>query len=880
MLFTLIFQPGSRLPILSIVLLGVALFAVPVSAQDDAFLYYRRTHDGALPPAGWDTSDHSTETTNTAGAVLPPAKGGNIKLFNLLDGGVDPANLGKGDWIWQLPSCQTALGVADVQGVIDYEKNKGMQWITVKCGDGGSTWAQFNADLVTRAHTAGLKIFGWAYAYGNNVPGEINVALNALALGADGFIIDAETEYETNVTRHVNAAAYARAIKTNYPTRFLAHAPFPYISLHSGFPYVAFGTNCDAVMPQAYWDELSSRTGGSPTDMVLDLDTEWKNWQNSLTGFNTNAIKPIVPIGQGYNATPGSEITAFVNALATDASPASVGGYRGVSFWSCQHHTTDQWNAIGAASIGTNGIAPAISSAPASRWADRGGNLAFRVTATGTTPLKYQWRLNNLAIPNATNGTLTLTSLQTSNAGNYTVIITNGFGGITSSVAVLTVNPLFTPVFSDDFEVDSSSSWLRSSSSPDTRATFAWNYAPLGINPAPHSAGTTKGLRLEANLTAGATAALNVSPIGQAFAGNYRLHFDAWMNVNGPLPGGGSGSTEHLTAGVGTSGNNPHWNDPLSGADGIWFAVDGEGGVGDTSATLGDFLAYSGVSQQSVGSGVYAAGTGTTARGSGDPYYANVFPGGQTPPAAQQSGFSQQTGALNVGTMGFAWRDVVVNKSGSTVEWFIDGLKLASVSGASITSSNIFVGYWDAFPSLSDNTNLSFALVDNVRVEIPAVAPAISFQPLATSIKVTSNATFNITASGTPSPTYQWQFNGEAIAGANASSFTRTNVQYSEAGNYSVVVSNIAGALLSSNALLTILPAAAAEFIGMTPQPDSSLIATIAGDAGATYYIQTSTNLVDWTALTNVSMTAAQMQFNIGATTNEAQRFFRARSAP
>src|SRR5262245_45122684 len=92
----------------------------------------------------------------------------------LLDNGVDPFNLGKGDWIWQVPQAQTAVGASDVQGLIDYEKNKGMQWITVKCGDGGSIWTQFNTNLIIRCHNAGMKIFGWAYSYGNNVQGEIN----------------------------------------------------------------------------------------------------------------------------------------------------------------------------------------------------------------------------------------------------------------------------------------------------------------------------------------------------------------------------------------------------------------------------------------------------------------------------------------------------------------------------------------------------------------------------------------------------------------------------------------------------------------------------------------------------------------------------------
>ena len=129
-----------------------------------------------------------------------------------------------------------------------------MQWITVKCGDGGSAWTQFTSDLVNRAHNSGLKIFGWAYAYGNDVQGEINVAVNALNLGADGFIIDAEIEYETNANNTVSATQYCQGIRAAYPNRFLAHAPFPIISSHSRFPYVTFGKYCDAVMPQAcFW---------------------------------------------------------------------------------------------------------------------------------------------------------------------------------------------------------------------------------------------------------------------------------------------------------------------------------------------------------------------------------------------------------------------------------------------------------------------------------------------------------------------------------------------------------------------------------------------------------------------------------------------------
>ena len=151
---------------------------------------------------------------------------------------------------------------------------------------------------------------------------------------------------------------------------------------------------------------------------------------------------------------------------------------------------------------------------------------------------------------------------------------------------------------------------------------------------------------------------------------------------------------------------------------------------------------------------------------------------------------------------------------------------------------------------------------------------------LALGVKVTSNPLFSVTAAGVPAPTYQWRFNGTNIAAAALAGYTRTNVQYSQAGNYSVLVSNIAGTIVSSNALLTILPAAPGEFQTTEVQPDSTMLVTLGGDAGATYFVETSTNLVHWSVLTNVSLTGPTIQFNVGSTTNDVQRYFRARSAP
>ena len=91
------------------------------------------------------------------------------------------------------------------------------------------------------------------------------------------------------------------------------------------------------------------------------------------------------------------------------------------------------------------GTPPSITVGPASRTNTVGTTATFTVSATGTAPLSYQWRKNTTNLTNAghvsgvTTTNLTLTNLALGDAGNYTVMISNSVGVVTSSVAVLTV---------------------------------------------------------------------------------------------------------------------------------------------------------------------------------------------------------------------------------------------------------------------------------------------------------------------------------------------------------------------------------------------------------------------------------------------------------
>jgi len=84
--------------------------------------------------------------------------------------------------------------------------------------------------------------------------------------------------------------------------------------------------------------------------------------------------------------------------------------------------------------------------------------------------------------------------------------------------------------------------------------------------------------------------------------------------------------------------------------------------------------------------------------------------------------------------------------------------------------------------------------------------PIIITQPVNQTVTVGSNATFSVVAAGSGPLSYQWNFGLQKISGATNALLTLTNVQSAQAGGYTVLVTNVYGSLLSSNAILTIAP--------------------------------------------------------------------------
>jgi hypothetical protein len=137
---------------------------------------------------------------------------------------------------------------------------------------------------------------------------------------------------------------------------------------------------------------------------------------------------------------------------------------------------------------------------------------------------------------------------------------------------------------------------------------------------------------------------------------------------------------------------------------------------------------------------------------------------------------------------------------------------VAGLAGVSGSAGGVGSDARFCYPAgLAVNGAGSFSVADSgnntIRVGWPITnaAPMIFTQPQGQSVNPGGSVTFTVTAAAMTPLVYQWRFNSASIAGATGSSYTRTNAQAGDLGNYSVVITNQVGSVTSSNALLSLI---------------------------------------------------------------------------
>jgi GH43 family beta-xylosidase len=158
--------------------------------------------------------------------------------------------------------------------------------------------------------------------------------------------------------------------------------------------------------------------------------------------------------------------------------------------------------------------------------------------------------------------------------------------------------------------------------------------------------------------------------------------------------------------------------------------------------------------------------------------------------------------------------------------------------------------------------------------------PGIVTQPQSQIAKVGTNVTFSVSATGSAPLSYQWRLNGSNVITTTTNSYTLANVQANQAGNYSVLVTNAAGAVLSSNAMLTVTLPQPAHIDSFTLTTGGQVQINASGERGSSYIIQNSSNLAVWMDIATVINTNGAFQYSIEADTNIPRSFYRTRLGP
>jgi N-acetylmuramoyl-L-alanine amidase/Immunoglobulin I-set domain/Ig-like domain from next to BRCA1 gene/Immunoglobulin domain len=132
----------------------------------------------------------------------------------------------------------------------------------------------------------------------------------------------------------------------------------------------------------------------------------------------------------------------------------------------------------------------------------------------------------------------------------------------------------------------------------------------------------------------------------------------------------------------------------------------------------------------------------------------------------------------------------------------VDGGNLFGTVSATLTVNSVTPD--DAGSYSVVVTNIAGTATSANALLVPVLLPTITTSPTGQAVAAGTNVTFTTSATGTPPLFYQWNLNGTDISGATGTSYTRLNVQSGDAGTYSVIASNAAGAVASDGALLTV----------------------------------------------------------------------------
>ncbi|MFM1767653.1 MAG: hypothetical protein RJA22_182 [Verrucomicrobiota bacterium] len=446
-----------------------------------------------------------------------------------------------------------------------------------------------------------------------------------------------------------------------------------------------------------------------------------------------------------------------------------------------------------------------ITSQPVAQNAALGGTARFTVTAAGTAPLSYQWRFNgtnlsdSIRIAGATTATLTLSDVQTNQAGNYSVVVGNLRGSVTSANAALRVNspPRLEPIPNRSAVRGAVISFQARATDPDSPAqSISYSLAPgapAGATVDPAS-GQFSWTAAAASVPASFAVTLRASDNGNPALTDTRTFtltvIPGYLTNLTLVPFGAPWRYRDTGENLGTAWTAPDYNDqawatgpaPLGYGNGNEATVVSYG----TSTSSRHITTYFRHAFQVEDPTVFTTLALQIRRDDGVVFHLN----GQ-----ELFRENMPTGTINHETL--ALSGIGSDEEGITV------VSPPLPPGRLVAGRNVLAV--EVHNRAADNGDLAIdALFSGTQT---VAAPLILVQPLSMAVVEHAPAALRVTASSALPRTHQWFFNGTAMAGHTNDSLQWPEASLGLAGDYFVVVANPLGAVTSQVATVTVMPA-------------------------------------------------------------------------
>jgi hypothetical protein len=445
---------------------------------------------------------------------------------------------------------------------------------------------------------------------------------------------------------------------------------------------------------------------------------------------------------------------------------------------------------------------PIITLQPTNQTVVVGSNTILSVSAASGTLLKYQWFFKDASHPiiGATNSILSLSNLQTNQAGIYFVQVSNSYAPVISSNATLSVIPLRINIEpADQVTEEGGSTSFQVGVESGAPLSYQWYFNSTNL-----VAGATNSTLILTNAQldkAGFYFAQVSNVYGSTNSSSASLNFGLvipnYAASNQTPDADGSFSTPFREDDVYASSEFPQY--PILIKE-IRFRP--AGAVGGPISTVLSNVQFNLSTTKALPDQLNAnfdqnIGPDNTTVFAGTLSLSTAFADLPNGTKAFDLRVQLQTGFVFNPSQGNLYLDFR-NFSGSTPSEpnFINNI--GGLDGA----SRMFTSDPNGTSGLRDSGGYVLQIIYG----LPTVPPIISSQPTNRSATLGGSSIFTVVAGSAYPVSYQWFFTdtNNAISGATNASLTLTNLQQSQAGIYLVIATNAYGTALSSNALLTV----------------------------------------------------------------------------